>query len=338
MKDLDFSRIMEKLMEGQDLSDDESVFAMRDVVNSKFTNAQSASFLAALRLKPESVGEIAAFAGFLRELSPSVNCDKTGLIDTAGTGGTGISTFNVSTCAAFVAAGCGVKVAKHGNRSSSGIGSADVLEELGVNINAGPELAQRQIESIGVAFLFARLFHRSLGNLALLRKELGFKTVFNLLGPLLNPARPARQLIGVYSGHLLEKMALAASRLGAEKVMAVSGDTDEISMSVETKVCEISGGRASAYTITPEGFGFSRGILKSIQVGNRAQSAAMLISVLKGSDGPARDIVLINAGAATYVSGVAGSISQGISLAEKSIGSGRAMEKLQLLRDFNGHP
>lgn len=322
-------------MEKQDLEGTEAEFALQEIMGGKTNNPQVSAFLTALKMKGETVAEIAAFAGAMRKNAIAILPKAGHLVDTAGTGGDGCGTFNISTCAALVAAGAGASVAKHGNRSASGkTGSADVLEELGVNIAVAPQTAKEQLETIGISFLFAPSFHPAMKTVAPVRKELGFKTVFNLLGPLTNPAGAKRQVVGVYEKPLLEKMAGALGALGAEKALVVCSDTDEIGISGETEVREVSGGETDRYTICPEDFGFRRGGMDAILAGDRAKSAEIILGVLQGSEGAARDVVLLNAGAAIYASGIANTINKGVSAAGRAIDSGRALEKLELLRDF----
>jgi anthranilate phosphoribosyltransferase len=328
-----FPNIMNKLLERVDLQEEEAAYAMEEIMRGSINNSQIAAFLTALKMKGESVKEIAAFARTMRNNSIRITPEKDHMIDTAGTGGDGTKTFNISTCAAIVAAGAGAKVAKHGNRaSSSKSGSADVLEELGVPIITDPEKAKAQLEHIGFAFLFAPSFHPAMKHVAKIRKELGFKSVFNILGPLTNPAGAKRQLIGVYDKSLLRKMAEVAAQLGTEKTLIVSSDLDEISISEPTNVFEVHGNGIKEYTISPEDFDISRATIDTLRVDGKLQSAQVILDVLERKQGPARDIVLLNAGAALYVSGLAPSIKEGVELSEKSIDSGAAKEKLKQLR------
>lgn len=328
-----FPNIMNKLLERVDLQEEEAAFALAEIMQGHINNSQIAAFLTALKMKGESVQEIAAFARTMRNNSIRITPEKDHMIDTAGTGGDGSKTFNISTCAAIVAAGAGAKVAKHGNRaSSSKSGSADVLEELGVPIIIDPEKAKTQLEHIGFAFLFAPSFHPAMKHVAQIRKELGFKSVFNILGPLTNPAGAKRQLIGVYDKSLLRKMAEVAAQLGTENTLIVSSDMDEISISSPTNVYEVQKNGIKEYTISPEDFGLSRATIDSLRVDDKAQSAQVILDVLERKQGPARDIVLLNAGAALYVSGLASSIKEGVELSKKSIDSGAAKEKLEQLR------
>jgi anthranilate phosphoribosyltransferase len=326
---------LDKLLERRDLEETEAEFALREIMGGKTNNPQVSAFLTTLKMKGETAGEIAAFARAMGESAIGVLPRAGNLVDTAGTGGDGCGTFNVSTCAALVAAGAGATVAKHGNRAVSGrSGSADVLEELGVNIAVAPQTAKEQLETIGVSFLFAPSFHPAMRTVAQVRRELGFRTVFNLLGPLTNPAGAKRQVVGVYEKPLLEKMAGALKALGTEKALVVCSDTDEIGISGETEVYEVSGDGIEHYAICPEDFGFKRSGIASILAPDRAKSAETILGVLNGRQGPARDITLLNAGAAIYASGVAGSLGKGVSAAGRAIDSGRALRKLELLKGF----
>lgn len=334
----DFSFILAKLIAKKDLQQEEAEFALQEIMHGKINNSQIAAFLTALKIKGETFEEIAALAETMRKNAITLNPKVNQLIDTAGTGGDNSRTFNISTCAAFVACGAGAGVAKHGNRAaSSKSGSADVLEKLGINISIDSKTAEKQLEAIGITFLFAPAFHPAMKHVAPVRKELGFKTVFNILGPLTNPASAKRQLIGVYDKLLLKKMAEVLKILKTEKALVVSSDIDEISLSDDTKIYEISNNEIKNYTIRPEDFGFKRASLDSIRVEDKSKSAETILNVLKGEISTARDIVLLNAGAALYVSSIANSIKQGVSLAQKSIDSGKAMEKLKLLGDYHGY-
>ena len=333
---MDFCTIIQKLIGKTDLSAIEAEYAMDYIMHAIATPAQTAAFLTALKMKGETAEEIAAFALAMRKnmikIEPKVADDN--LIDTCGTGGDGKGTFNISTCSAIVASACGATVAKHGNRAaSSKCGSADVLEELGIKIAVEPRIAERTIETLGFAFLFAPSFHPAMKNVAPVRKELGFRTVFNILGPLANPANVKRQVIGVFDKETAWKIADALRILGTEHALVVSSDTDEISVSSETDICELNtNGTIKNYRISPEDFGFKKANIDEIRAENKTKSAEIIIDVLNGKSGIARNVVLLNAGAALYVSGIATSIKHGITLAEEAIDSGKAMEKLNTLR------
>jgi anthranilate phosphoribosyltransferase len=294
----------------------------------------------ALRVKSESVDEIAAAAAVMRQLSTKVDIqDKEHLVDTCGTGGDGIQTFNVSTASAFVAAAAGAKVAKHGGRSvSSTCGSADVLEALGVNVNLTPTQVADCVNEIGIGFMFAPNHHSAMKHAAPVRRELGVRTIFNLLGPLTNPASAKRQVMGVFSQDLTLKLAKVLKNLGSEHVLVVHGadGMDEISFTGETFVAELKDGKVREYTLNPAQFGLKLHALKSIRVENAQQSKAIILDVLQGKanvgkTSAARDIVLLNAGAAIYTAGLQATIHQGIELAAQVIDSGAALAKLEAL-------
>jgi len=289
----------------------------------------------ALRIKGETVDEIAAAATVMRELSSKVTIqDAAHLIDTCGTGGDGIQTFNVSTVSAFVAAAAGAKVAKHGGRSvSSTCGSADVLEALGVNVNQTPEQVASCVNQIGVGFMFAPNHHSAMKHSAPVRRELGVRTMFNLLGPLTNPANAKRQVMGVFSAALTSKLAHVLQQLGSEHVMVVCGadGMDEISFAGDTFVAELKNGQVREYTVNPKQFGLGLHDVASIKVADASASKAMILDVLAGKAGAARDIVLLNAGAAIYVAGLVDSLQDGIAKAAETLDSGKARQKLEQL-------
>ena len=308
---------------------------IRQVMSGELTPAQIAAFLIALRAKGETVDEIAAAAMVMRELSTKVVIqDSEHLIDTCGTGGDGIQTFNVSTVCAFVAAAAGAKVAKHGGRSvSSSCGSADVLEALGVNVNQTPEQVAASVNEIGIGFMFAPNHHSAMKHAAPVRRELGIRTLFNLLGPMTNPATARRQVMGVFDKNLTGKLAKVLQKLGSEHVLVVHGadGMDEISFTGDTFVAELKNGQVSEYLLNPAQFGLATHQLKEIQIKDAAESKAMILDVLNGKKGAARDIVLMNAGSAIYVSGQASSLQAGIDKAAAVIDSGAALEKLNQL-------
>ncbi len=334
----DFTEILKKLIERKDLDSGEAEFALQEIMDGKIGAVQIAAFLTAIKTKGETTEELAAFVTTMNKNGIKISAKVKNLVDTAGTGGDGSMTFNVSTCAAFVASGAGANVAKHGNRAaSSKSGSADVLEALGIPILNGPKTAEKQLESMGITFLFAPSFNPAMKHVAPVRKELGFKTVFNILGPLTNPANAKRQIIGVYDKSLLAKVANVLKILGTERTLIVGSELDEISISGETSIYEVSGNKVKNYSISPEDFGFERSLISSIQVKDSKESAEMITGVLKGKQGPARDITLLNAGAAIYASGLTVNMADGVKAAAKSIDSGKAMGKLQLFRDYDGH-
>ena len=335
-----FKEALEQVLADQDLSYADMLSLMQQVMGGELTPAQIAGFIIALKVKGESIDEITAAATVMRNLSTKVEiADKTHLIDTCGTGGDGIQTFNVSTCAAFVAAAAGAKVAKHGGRSvSSTCGSADVLEALGVNVNLTPEQVAKCINEIGLGFMFAPNHHSAMRHAAPVRRELGVRTIFNLLGPLTNPANAKCQVMGVFGKDLTLKLAKVLQNLGAEHVLVVHGadGLDEISFTGDTYVAELKDGKISEYTLNPAQFGLKIHALKSIRVENAAQSKAMILDVLDGKAGAgtqsaAREIVLLNAGAAIYVAGLQASIHAGIEHAAQVIDNGLAKQKLDEL-------
>ena len=333
--------ILNQLINRQDLSHAQMLETMRQVMGGELSPIQISAFLIALRCKGETVDEIAAAAAVMRELSTKVNIKNiTNLIDTCGTGGDGIQTFNVSTVSAFVAAAAGAKVAKHGGRSvSSTCGSADVLEALGVNVNVTPECVAKNVDEIGIGFMFAPNHHSAMKHAAPVRKELGIRTLFNLLGPLTNPANAKRQVMGVFDKSLTLTLAQVLQKLGSEHVLVVHGadGMDEISFTGDTFVAELKDGQISEYMLNPAQFGLKIHALKSIKVENAAQSKAMILDVLEGKAGAgtqsaARDIVLLNAGAAIYVAGLAANIHAGVEQAANMIDSGQALAKLNALK------
>ena len=288
-----------------------------------------------LRVKRESIGEISAGAEVMRELATKVKIEnRQNLVDTCGTGGDSAHTFNISTAAAFVAAAAGARVAKHGGRSvSSKSGSADVLESLGVNLNQTPQQVADGISRIGVGFMFAPNYHSAMKYAAPVRRELGVRTLFNILGPLTNPAGAENQVIGVFHADLVGIVARVLQQLGSHHVMVVHGEDglDEITIAGKTRIGELKNGEVSEYTIRPEDFGMKVSAIETIQVQDSDQSKALLQSVLDNQPGPALDIVLLNAGAAIYVSGVADTLKQGVIRARAAVESGAAKEKLRQL-------
>ena len=295
------------------------------------------SYVLALNEKGLTSENIFDAATVMRQFSKQVDIqDKTRLVDTCGTGGDGIQTFNVSTLSAIVAASAGVKVAKHGGRSvSSKCGSADVLEALGVNVNLTPEKVASLVNDIGIAFMFAPNFHPAMRYAAPVRKKLGVRTIFNVLGPLANPASATHQVLGVYEASLTETMAKVLLKLGSEHVMVVHGEDgmDEISISSPTRVSELKNKTITTYTIQPNDFGMDMADLISIKVENVDASKAMMLDVLKGSKGPHRDITLLNAGAAIYVSGITSTLKDGIEKAASMIDQGLSSKKLEILKE-----
>lgn len=331
---MDMQSALRAVTERRDLSAGEMTEVMRTVMTGGATPAQIGGFMVGLRMKGETVEEIAAAAQVMRELASRVEVGGPHLVDTCGTGGDGRGTFNVSTCSAFVAAAAGARVAKHGNRSvSSRSGSADVLEAAGININLTPAQVAQCVERVGVGFMFAPLHHGAMKHAIGPRREMGVRTLFNLLGPLTNPAGALNQVIGVYSARWLEPMAQVLARLGSRHVMVVHGEDvlDEISIGAVTQVAELRDGAVRSYSLTPEQFGIGRVDIHALVVKGAAESLTLLRAVLADTPGPARDIVLLNAGAAIYTAGLAASLEQGVERAREALRSGAALRKFEAL-------
>ena len=325
-----------KIVNKEDLSFDEAYAVMDEIMNGETTPTQNAAFLAALSTKSakaETTGEIAGCAKAMREHATPVDTDFD-LFEIVGTGGDNAGSFNISTTSAIVAAAGGMKVSKHGNRAaSSKCGTADCLEALGVNIDEDPDKCRELLEKVGICFFFAQKYHNSMKYVGAIRKELGFRTVFNILGPLTNPAHPKRQLLGVYDEYLIEPLAKVLMELGVKRGMVVYGmdKLDEISLSAPTKVCEIKDGSLHTYEIKPEDFGLSRCKKEDLSGGDPKENAAITLSILEGEKGAKRDAVLLNAGAALYIGEKAKSMQEGINLAARLIDSKKA---LKVLEDF----
>jgi anthranilate phosphoribosyltransferase len=325
---------LQKLLNKQDLTVDEMRNAMRIIMRGDATDAQIGGFLIALRCKGETIDEIAAAAEVMRELANKVNVTGKHIIDTCGTGGDGANTFNISTTCAFVVAAAGGQVAKHGNRSvSSSCGSADVLEAAGVNLDLTAEQVGQCVNEIGVGFLFAPRHHGAMKHTIGPRKEMGVRTLFNLLGPLSNPAGAPNQLIGVFSKEWVEPLAQVLTKLGSKHVLVVNAEDglDEISIASPTTIAELKDGSVSIYTITPEQFGFQRVSLAELTVEGAASSLMRVKSVLDNQAGAARDIVVLNAGAAIYAANITDSLAAGIENARQVIASGAARAKFDAL-------
>ena len=334
---MSFQAALNEVVNGGDLSDAAMRAVMQELMSGKLTEAQIGGFLVALRMKGETVEEIGAAAAVMREFAIRVHVEYPHLVDIVGTGGDGARTFNVSTVASFVIAAAGGKVAKHNNRSISGIsGSADLLEQAGVRLGLKPEQVADCINRVGVGYMFAPAHHPATRHAAGPRRELATRSIFNLLGPLTNPAYVKRQLIGVYAADLLDVFVRVLQRLGSEHCMVVHSEDglDEISNSAPTDVVELKDGRITKYQLTPQQFGITPGVLAKLVVNSPVQSHDMMLSVLDNTPGPALDIVLLNAGAAIYVAGCAPDIEQGIGLARQAIASGAAQGKLQELAAF----
>lgn len=323
-----------KLIEGHDLDRCEARNVMQTIMEGRATHSQIGALLTALRIKGETVEEITGFAEAMRGSGGRVVTECSQLLDTCGTGGSGIHKFNISTASAIISSSVSVRVAKHGNRSASGrAGSADVLEALGVNIHLTAEQAKRCLDEIGICFLFAQIYHPSMKHAAAPRKELGIRTVFNMLGPLTNPAGADRQLLGIYDLNKTETIAEVLKELGLKRAMVVTSHDglDEISISAPTRVSELRGGQIRTYDIHPEDLGLSLHPMQSILGGDAAENAAIIGAVLQGERSPYRDIVLANAGACIYVSGLADSLVEGVNKAADAIDSGVAQAKLDQL-------
>lgn len=323
-----------KIVDKQDLSYDEAYAVMNEIMNGETSQTQNAAFLAALTTKSthaETIDEISGCAAAMRDHATKVEHDME-VLDIVGTGGDGAHSFNISTTAAIVLAAGGVKVAKHGNRAaSSNSGTADCLEALGVNINQDPKKCEELLKRVGICFLFAQKYHTSMKYVGSIRKELGIRTVFNILGPLTNPASPTMQLLGVYDEALVEPLAKVMSSLGIKRGLVVNchAKLDEITTCAPTTVCEIKDGYYKSFVINPEDFGFKRSNKADLSGGTPQDNAEITLGILKGKTGAKRDTVLMNAGAGFYISGKAESIADGIRLASEIIDSGKALEKLE---------
>ncbi len=327
--------LIQKVVGGAHLSPEEAERAVELIVEGGATPAQVGSFLTALRMKGETGGEILGAARAMRSRVVRVPHHQERILDTCGTGGDGRGTFNISTAAAFVAAGAGVPVAKHGNRAvSSRAGSADVLEALGVRIELDPEEMGRCLDQVGICFLFAPLLHPSMKAVAAPRREIGIRTIFNLLGPLTNPAGANFQLLGVYSPHLVETMAAVLRELGTERSLVVhgTGGLDEVSLAGPTLVGEASSSGVTVYTVYPEDMGLARAPVEAVLGGTAEENASLIRGVLSGEvRGPKRDVVLANAAAALVAAGAAANFREGVELAARSLDSGEALRKLEAL-------
>ena len=332
------AEVIRKAADGWNLNSEEANAAMKEIMSGEATPVQIAAFLVAMRMKGETVEEVTEFARVMREHVRPVTPTRRPVVDTCGTGGDAIKTFNVSTAAAFVAAGAGVAIAKHGNRSvTSKCGSADVLEALGIRFELTPEEAAKAIDEIGLGFMFAPAYHPAMKHAGPVRRELGLRTVFNMLGPLTNPAGAEAQVLGVYSSSLTELHAGVLRNLGSKRAFVVHGlgGLDELSTFGETRVTELNDGELKTYQLTPEELGLPRADSPQVVGGaTPEENAKLLVRVLEGGDGPARDIVLLNAAAAIAAGGVAGTIAEGLKLAVESVDSGAALGKLRKLQAF----
>lgn len=331
---------LQQIVEGKDLSVPEAEALLKDIFNGA-SDAQIGAFLIALKMKGEAVSEIAGMARAMRTSAVHIYPQVDGpLLDTCGTGGDGTNTLNISTAAAIVVASCNVPVAKHGNYAvSSSCGSANVLSELGVNVALEPDFVKTAIETLGIGFMLAPVFHPAMKRVALIRKEMRMKTIFNVLGPLTNPAGANAQLIGVYDPSLCEKLARVLKILGMERAMVVHGSgLDEITNTGSTLISELNRGAVQTYTVNPRDFGYSEATLDQIKGGSPQENASQLVRILMGAKSPGRDIICMNSGAALYVSGEADSLPEGAHMAEEAIDSGRALQTLKVLVKATGNP
>ena len=331
---MDMQAAIKTVLERKDLTADEMNTVMRIIMTGEATPAQIGGFLVGLRMKGETVDEIASAAKVMRELATGVKVSGDHVVDIVGTGGDGSNTFNISTACTFVVAAAGGTVAKHGNRSvSSKSGSADLLEAAGVKLDLSAEQVARCINEVGVGFMFAPMHHSAMKHAIGPRKEMAVRTIFNVLGPLTNPAGAPNQLLGVFADELVEPLAEVLNKLGSNHVMVVHSEDgmDEISIGAATKVAELKNGKVTSYHITPEQFGLKKTNIKELAVNSAEESLAVIQSVLNNEAGPAKDIVKFNSGAAIYVAGLADSLEAGIEKAEEVIASGAAKAKLDEL-------
>ena len=332
-----------KIVDKGDLTYDEAYAVMNEIMSGATTPTQNAAFLAALSTKSaraETTDEIAGCASAMRDHATKVETGMD-LFEIVGTGGDNAHSFNISTTSALVAAAGGMKVAKHGNRAaSSACGTADCLEALGVNIHQSPARCVELLNEVGMCFFFAQKYHASMKYVGAIRRELGFRTVFNILGPLTNPGSPSMQLLGVYDGYLVEPLAQVLVNLGVRRGMVVYGQDklDEISMSAPTTICEIRDGWFKSYTVKPEDFGFTRCTKAELRGGTPEDNAKITLSILGGAPGPMRDAVLLNAGASLYIGGKADSMAEGVKLAAELIDSGKALQTLEKLIEASNRP
>jgi anthranilate phosphoribosyltransferase len=327
--------VLAKLFEARSLERAEAREAMEQVIGGGVSPEQVGAFLGALRAKRETVDELVGFAEAMRRHARKLSTSRADLVDTCGTGGDGSHTFNISTTSAFVVAASGLGVAKHGNRAvSSSCGSAEVLEALGVPVELSPEAAGSALDGDGFAFLFAPFYHPAMKNVAPVRRALGVRTVFNLLGPLANPALVRRQVLGVFDKRWLEPLARALLALGSEEALVVHGSDglDEITLTGPTAAAHARGGEVTLLEITPEDAGLTRARAEDLRGGDAAHNAGILLEILSGKRGPRRDAVALNAGAALFVGGLAKSLAEGARIAEEAIDKGRAMEQLERAR------
>ena len=337
---MDMQSAIKAVTERQDLTSEQMTEVMNLIMTGQATPSQIGGFLIGLRMKGETVDEVAAAAAVMRDLSTKVDAPEANLVDTCGTGGDASGSFNISTASVFVTAAAGAHVAKHGNRSvSSKSGSADVLEAAGVNLELSPEQVAECIHNVGAGFLFAVKHHGAMKHAIGPRREMGVRTIFNVLGPLTNPAGAPNQVIGVFAREWVEPLAQVLKRLGSRHVMIVHAEDgmDEISIASETHVAELKEGEVTTFTIKPEDFGMQRTDLSNIKAADADASLAMIKSVFNNEDGPAKDIVCLNAGAAIYVSGLAASLAEGVEKARQVIADGSAQKKLDALVHYSNN-
>lgn len=326
-----------KLVKGIDLSQAEIESSMEEIMTGQALPTQIASFLTAMRMKGETIEEIAGAASIMRKHATKIKTKHARLLDTCGTGGDEAHTFNVSTISAFVVAGAGIPVAKHGNRCvSSKCGSADLLKALGVNIDIEPEKISNCIDDIGIGFLFAPLLHKAMQYAIGPRREIGIRTIFNILGPMTNPAGATHQLLGVYDGELVEPIAKALGKLGSKHALVVHGTDglDEVTTTDETQVSELKDGKVKSFRISPTDFGIKRANAGDLKGGDCDYNIKITTDILNGKEGPQYDIVILNAGCAIYAADTAEDIGEGIKLARKSLASKSALKKLEQLKEF----
>jgi anthranilate phosphoribosyltransferase len=331
-------RVIEKVMSREDLSVEESRSTMEEIMEGRATSAQIASFITALRMKGETVDEITGAAMVMREKASAVSPKESLLVDVCGTGGDQLDTFNISTTTAFVVAGAGLNVAKHGNRSvSSKSGSADVLEELGVNLNLNPEQVATCINQVGIGFMYAPVFHQAMKYAVGPRKEIGARTIFNILGPLTNPAKSSVQLLGVYDPELTEPMAHVLKNLGVEAAFVVHGlaGLDELSTIGQTKISQLKDGQITTFNLKPEDVGLESATEEDLKGGDPTENAKITLNILSGEKSKKRDVVLLNAAAALVAAGKSKDLKSGIKLATKVIDQGLAKNKLKRLVEFS---
>ena len=335
---MEIKEALSEIIKGNDLSREEMSSVVLQILEGRSTDAQIGAFLVALNIKGESVNEVVGTVNVMRELSEKVEASSHHLVDTCGTGGTGVGIFNVSTAAAFIACACGAKVAKHGNRSATrSSGSADLLEHAGLSLELSPKDVSRCIEEVGVGFMFAPAHHSAMKHAIGPRKEMGLKTIFNLLGPLTNPAGALNQVIGVYAKKWVRPIAEVLKELGSNHVLVVHSKDhlDEISIAEETYVAELINGSIKEYVIGPEDFGFIKKPLDSLMVSSASESLSIIKQGLLNKNYAASSMIAMNSGAALYVSGVAGSLKEGVSVAKNCVESGEGLKKLDELVVFS---